>query len=177
MGIPKEAAGGCSARVLPTYDKERCPMTDLYKILGVSEQADAGEIKQAYRKLAKKYHPDLNPGDQEAEKQFKAAAEAYGILGDQDKKKEYDSRRNTASSQFGKVPGNGPFWTGYGSVPPTWEELMRRMGQPGQPGQTSQPRTGAATGREQDGQQQSAARRNPMDLTGMFEAYMNKKMK
>jgi len=63
---------------------------DYYKTLGVSADASAAEIKKAYRKLALKYHPDRNPGDQEAEEQFKVATEAYEVLGDLEKRKIYD---------------------------------------------------------------------------------------
>lgn len=63
---------------------------DYYDVLGVSKSASASEIKKAYRKLAMKYHPDKNPGDQEAEAKFKEASEAYSVLGDQDKKARYD---------------------------------------------------------------------------------------
>ena len=64
---------------------------DLYKILGVDKNADASKIKKAYRKLAMKYHPDKNPDDKEAEVKFKDVAEAYEILADPDKKRQYDS--------------------------------------------------------------------------------------
>lgn len=63
---------------------------DYYEVLGVSKTADNAEIKKAYRQLAKKYHPDANPGDKEAEKKFKEASEAYAILSDADKRKQYD---------------------------------------------------------------------------------------
>jgi len=63
---------------------------DLYAILGVKRDADAGQIKKAYRKLAKKYHPDSNAGNSEAEKKFKDISEANSILGDEEKRKIYD---------------------------------------------------------------------------------------
>ena len=59
---------------------------DYYEVLGVSRNADAGTIKKAYRKLAKKYHPDTNPGDKQAEKSFKEVTEAYTILSDPERK-------------------------------------------------------------------------------------------
>lgn len=58
---------------------------DYYEVLGISKNADEGEIKKAYRKLALKYHPDKNPGDASAEEKFKEAAEAYEVLSNQEK--------------------------------------------------------------------------------------------
>ena len=60
---------------------------DYYEVLGIGRNADAKEIKKAYRKLAKKYHPDMNPGDKQAEQKFKEITEAYNVLSDTEKKK------------------------------------------------------------------------------------------
>jgi curved DNA-binding protein len=64
---------------------------DYYEILGVAKGASEDDIKKAYRKLAKKYHPDKNPGNKEAEEQFKLISEAYAVLSDASKRKEYDA--------------------------------------------------------------------------------------
>ena len=63
---------------------------DYYEVLGVAKGAGKDELKKAYRKLAIQYHPDKNPGDEEAEKKFKEAAEAYEVLSDDDKRARYD---------------------------------------------------------------------------------------
>lgn len=63
---------------------------DYYEVLGVSKDADEDTLKKAYRKLAKKYHPDANPGDKEAEAKFKEASEAYSVLSDPQKRQQYD---------------------------------------------------------------------------------------
>ncbi len=65
--------------------------TDYYKILGINKNAKNAEIKKAYRKLAMKYHPDHNKGDKEAEKKFKEISEAYAVLSDKEKRKQYDT--------------------------------------------------------------------------------------
>lgn len=80
---------------------------DYYEVLGISKGASADEIKKAYRALAKKYHPDMNPGDKEAEAKFKEANEAYAVLSDDEKRSKYD--------QFGHAafdPASGGFGGG-----------------------------------------------------------------
>lgn len=63
---------------------------DYYEVLGIQKGADASTIKKAYRKMAKKYHPDANPGDKEAEEKFKEVNEAYEVLSDDQKRAAYD---------------------------------------------------------------------------------------
>lgn len=79
---------------------------DYYEVLGVDRNADDAAIKKAYRALAKKYHPDMNPGDAEAEKKFKEASEAYAILSDPEKKRQYDQYGHAAFDN-GAGPGGG----------------------------------------------------------------------
>ncbi|MCI9305934.1 MAG: molecular chaperone DnaJ [Lachnospiraceae bacterium] len=79
---------------------------DYYEVLGIDKNADDAAIKKAYRQLAKKYHPDMNPGDQEAEKKFKEASEAYAVLSDPDKRRQYD--------QFGHAAFEGGAGGGFG---------------------------------------------------------------
>ncbi|WP_262851023.1 molecular chaperone DnaJ [Mumia quercus] len=81
---------------------------DFYKILGVSKDASASDIKKAYRKLARDHHPDAKPGDKAAEEKFKEISEAYGVLSNADKRKEYDEQRAMFSSgAFGGGFGGG----------------------------------------------------------------------
>lgn len=77
---------------------------DYYEVLGVGRDADAKAIKRAYRKLAKKYHPDMNPGDKQAEQKFKEVTEAYNVLSDTEKKKLYDQYGFAAFEEGGGNP-------------------------------------------------------------------------
>lgn len=86
--------------------------TDFYKVLGVSETASDADIKKAYRKLARKYHPDQNPGDAAAEKKFKEISEANDVLSDKKQREEYDQVRKYGAAGFG-----GGFPGGAGGFP------------------------------------------------------------
>lgn len=80
---------------------------DFYKVLGVSEGSSEADIKKAYRKLARKYHPDQNPGDTAAEKKFKEVSEAYDVLSDPKQKEEYDQIRKYGAAGFPGAGGAG----------------------------------------------------------------------
>ncbi|MCI7066511.1 MAG: molecular chaperone DnaJ [Butyrivibrio crossotus] len=82
---------------------------DYYEVLGVSKDADEAAIKKAYRVLAKKYHPDTNPGDKEAEAKFKEASEAYAVLSDPQKRQQYDQFGHAAFENGGGAGGAGGF--------------------------------------------------------------------
>lgn len=81
---------------------------DYYEVLGLDRSADEAAIKKAYRGLAKKYHPDMNPGDQDAEKKFKEASEAYAVLSDPEKRRQYDQFGHSAF-EGGGAGGFGGF--------------------------------------------------------------------
>jgi molecular chaperone DnaJ len=87
---------------------------DYYQVLGVSKDASQEEIKKAYRRLARANHPDANPDDSEAERRFKEVGEAYSVLGDEQKRREYDELRRLGAAGFaGGGPGAGGFGGGF----------------------------------------------------------------
>src|SRR5512142_1598078 len=113
---------------------------DYYATLGVPKAATAREIKQAYRKLARKFHPDVNPNDKKAEARFKDINEAYEVLGDPEKRKKYDElganwRMYEQAQQAGgqPYPGAGQWTVNVGGAGPGGgfrtidEEEMRRI--------------------------------------------------
>ena len=87
---------------------------DYYETLDVSRSAEAGDIKSAYRKLAMKYHPDRNPGNKQAEDKFKELNEAYEVLSDSEKRRNYDTFGHAAFEQGGGRGGFGDFGFGRG---------------------------------------------------------------
>mgnify|MGYP001513024137 FL=1 len=91
----------CSFKRIKRKVKVMADKRDYYEVLGVSRDADDAAIKKAYRKLAKKYHPDINPGDKEAEAKFKEASEAYAVLSDAQKRKQYDQFGHAAFENGG----------------------------------------------------------------------------
>jgi len=100
---------------------------DYYKILGVSRDASEKDIKSAFRKLARKYHPDVNPGDKTAEEKFKEVSEAHEVLSDKEKRARYDQ-----FGQYWEQAGTGR--RGSGGVPPGWEGFTFDFGDMGRQG-------------------------------------------
>ena len=108
---------GCFRASHACVQKGKRPMADkrdYYEVLGVDRGADESAIKSAYRKLAKKYHPDVNPGDKEAEKKFKEATEAYSVLSDPQKRRQYDQFGHAAFEQGGGGAGGFDGFGGFG---------------------------------------------------------------
>ncbi|HVE76925.1 MAG TPA: molecular chaperone DnaJ [Actinomycetota bacterium] len=106
-------------------------MADYYEVLGVSREADESEIKKAYRSLARQYHPDANPGDPEAEHKFKDVAEAYAVLSDPEKRRQYDLFGSAGPSAsidpfdiFASFFGGGPFGFGRGPAVQAGNDLV-----------------------------------------------------
>lgn len=102
--------------------------TDYYEVLGVPRTATADEIKKAYKKLARKFHPDLNPGNKAAEEKFKQISEAYSVLGDEEKRKKYD-RFGTADVPDWATAGAGAGGFAGGGPPggTDWSEILRNF--------------------------------------------------
>jgi molecular chaperone DnaJ len=104
---------------------------DFYRVLGVAKDADQAAIKKAYRKLARENHPDSKPGDKAAEERFKQVAEAYDVVGDPEKRQEYDQMRSMFASGFptggGGFPGGGQAGGGF-DISDLFGDLFNRGG-------------------------------------------------
>lgn len=141
-------------------------MDNLYSVLGVTKNATEAEIKKAFRTLSKKYHPDMNPGDRKAEERFQKVSEAYSVLQDPRKRKEYDKkleerergafRKNADNSESSHQRGSE---INFGDME---RQFARFFG--------FQP---SSTGSNGEGiQKEGKTKANPIDMTEMFEKYM-----
>mgnify|MGYP001851664727 CR=1 FL=1 len=140
-------------------------MNEYYQSLGVQPSATKEELKKAYRDLAKKYHPDLHPGDREVETRFKEINEAYEFLSDPEKRKKYDeqqrsaqchkSRQETTSSKRTHTPTGGPI------------DFAQMQG-----GFAQFFGFDPATGKVVDEEKVSGKKKNPLDTTDLFERFM-----
>ena len=99
---------------------------DYYEVLGVAKNANADEIKKAYRKAAIQFHPDKNPGDKEAEEKFKEAAEAYDVLSNPDKRARYDQFGHAGMS--GAAGGGAGGFGGFGGGGFSMEDIFSQFG-------------------------------------------------
>lgn len=146
-------------------------MNDWYNILGVGRDADDAQIKTAYRKLAKKYHPDAHPGDKECEARFKEITEAYTILSDPAKRKKYDETfskgreenfKNRTAENTGQQtranPGNDTVDVDFQNISRNFEQFFG-----------FNPNTKDVVNPEK---LKSRAGDNPLDTTNLFEAFM-----
>src|SRR5947207_5330192 len=110
---------------------------DPYEVLGVARSASEDDIKKSYRKLARQFHPDRNPGDKQAETKFKEVQEAYDLLSDKDKRAQYDQFGFAGGPGQGG-PGGGPFrWQGFEGQninPDDLSDILRQFGMGGRGG-------------------------------------------
>ena len=145
---------------------------EYYRILGIPKEADEEQIKQAYRRKAKQYHPDRNPGDPDAEARFKEVVEAYETLSDAGKRRAYDRKQETED-------GHGPsadkaHTKGRGSTPvqPVDLEGMARSMER-YFGSFYRKTSGVSQGSGQKNKDAgSGKKKNPLDVTDIFESYM-----
>ncbi len=140
---------------------------DYYSILDVKENATENEIKKSYRKIAKRYHPDANPGDHEAEQKFKEVSEAYAVLGDVEKRKIYDNERSNAHrAETGQSRPEGKKRTSrkvpgfdFNNMSSNFEQFFGF-------------RPGTSQVDEDKLEPNKKTKTNPIDMTEMFERYM-----
>lgn len=141
-------------------------MTDWYRVLRVSRQASEGEIKSAYRKLAKKYHPDAHPGDQECESRFREITEAYTILADSQKRRKYDEELGNRPQENAKESHTGAS----GSAARTGKVNFQDISESFEAFFGFNPGTGKVVNEGKLNSDKNT--KNPLDTTNIFEAFM-----
>ena len=132
-------------------------ITDFYQVMGVDRGADGTAIKKAYRQLVKECHPDTHPGDRQAEERFKRIAEAYAVLSDEEKRKQYDQKLAEESKRYEQIANRRKAFRR------EFENLFSFGGQ-----------TGEKTERKdrEKGKEQRSKNKNPLDMSDLFEKYM-----
>ncbi len=133
---------------------------DYYKVIGVTPGASEEEIKSAYRRMAKKYHPDAHPGDEGCERRFREINEAYGVLGDPEKRKKYDtdnSRPRAGAARSGSAGSGADNQDIYQNI---FRQFDSMFGFRSNEGDTS------------DQGKNGHRSENPLDTTAMFERFM-----
>lgn len=134
-------------------------MNEYYQTLGVAVNVGADALKQAYRALAKKYHPDLHPNDKSVEAKFKEINEAYEVLSDAEKRKKYDAEQAKTSKGQGRgaqaTTPQGPATIDFANMGKSFEQFFG-----------FDPATGQVTNEEKMG------KKNPLDTTDLFERFM-----
>ena len=140
-------------------------MENFYDILGISQNASGEEIKKAYRRLSKKYHPDANPGDKEAAEHFARVAEAYAVLQDPEKRRKYDlSLQKKSQNPFRENSGKRAAASGKGGI--DFGDLESRFSQffGFRAEQGNMDKDGSCMNGNKN--------KNPIDMTDVFEKYM-----
>lgn len=136
-------------------------MNELYRTLGVSPSVSEAELKAAYRKLAKQFHPDLHPGDQQAEAKFKELNEAWETLGDPEKRKKYDQAQGSAHKRVKRPAGTTRRPT---AGAPDFAQMQNGFAQ----FFGFDPKTGEITNESK----LSGREKNPLDVSHIFEKFM-----
>lgn len=135
---------------------------DFYQIMGVARDADMAAIKKAYRRLVKECHPDTHPGDRQAEERFKQIAEAYGVLSDTEKRRQYDNERAAAAGKSIKGTARGDYQS-KPFDPVDFQKEFEHLFSFGKQGVKKTDRNNSGHGEN---------RKNPIDTSALFEKYM-----
>lgn len=135
---------------------------DFYQIMGVARDADMAAIKKAYRRLVKECHPDTHPGDRQAEERFKQIAEAYGVLIDTEKRRQYDNEMAAAAGKSIKRTARGDYQS-KPFAPVDFQKEFEHLFSFGKQGAKKTDSNNSGHGEN---------RKNPIDTSALFEKYM-----
>ncbi|MGG3504908.1 DnaJ domain-containing protein [Paenibacillus lautus] len=151
--------------------------TDYYTELGVSRQSTTAEVRQAYRRLAKRYHPDVNPGNAEAEAKFKLIVEAYETLSDEQLRAAYDERQTSANPSSGQQKGRSQSGQGGRKSSGTSSAKVESEGfDPAEIHKQFEQFFGMSSPKgRSDSQDKEANDKNPLDTSAMFNQFFGYK--